>query len=70
MTDYDNYMISYNCVNLPGGSSEHTAWVAARNTELTDDVENEVNQIINKYFYASAFFKVYQKDDFCSPRAI
>ena len=67
--DYDNYMIGYNCINLDHHKSMHFAWLAGRSTKLNDTAQNEVDALIEKYFVKEIFFQIYQKEDFCAPRA-
>lgn len=69
-TDYENYMINFNCVNIDGQKSLHYAWLAGRSTQLNDTVKKEVDVLIDKYFVREAFFGIYQHQDFCEPRVI
>lgn len=69
-TDYENYMINFNCINIDGGKSMHFAWLAGRNTTLSEDSKKKVEALIDQYFVREAFFSIYQHRDFCEPRAI
>lgn len=69
-TDYDNYMIGYNCVNLDHQKSMHFAWLFGRSAKLNESVKSEVNALIEKYFVKEIFFGIYQNDDFCAPRVL
>lgn len=69
-TDYNNYMISFNCINLDDQKSMHFAWLAGRSPKLNEIVQKEVDALIEKYFVKEFFFGIYQNEDFCAPRAL
>lgn len=66
--DYDNYMVNYNCINIEGGKSTHSAWVAGRRQTLNATLKIEVDNLVKNHFATDAFFSTYQNDDFCAPR--
>ena len=69
-TDYDNYAIGYNCMNLEHQKSLHFAWLAGRTLKLDESVQIEVDALIQKYLVKEVFFGIYQKEDFCTPRQL
>ncbi|XP_068619407.1 uncharacterized protein [Battus philenor] len=45
-TDYDNYAISYSCVNLPNNRRRVFSWILSRTRQMSSTVQERVNQVI------------------------
>ena len=65
-TDYDNYTIVWGCSSLQGFLRAEFAWVLARKPQISDDIREKINKIIDRYLIASKFRKTNQTTELCT----
>ncbi|XP_052744153.1 uncharacterized protein LOC112046433 [Bicyclus anynana] len=66
-TDYENYAVSYTCIDLANNQKQVNAWILSRSRQLTHEAQTAVNEVIrsevelNKRFFVEAD----QSDEAC-----
>lgn len=57
-TDYENFAVAYACRNLPGEKSEEEIRIGGRTPELSPEIQERIDKLIDAHFNRSMLRKI------------